>query len=69
MFPIFPQDFAENFFGPSPPSPPYEVANAESQTTDDLNALRYGAISILPPVGSGAILPNSSSPFMTLFPS
>ena len=40
MFPIFPQDFAENSFGPFPPDAPSEVANADNQTTEDLNAPR-----------------------------
>jgi len=36
MLAILPHDAAPNLFGPSPPSPPYAVANAESQAIEDL---------------------------------
>jgi len=38
MFPIFPQDIAENSLGPFPPDLSSDVANADNQATDDLNA-------------------------------
>ena len=40
IFPIFPQDFAANSFGPLPPELPSEVANADNQATEDLKAPR-----------------------------
>ena len=69
MFPILPQDAALNSLGPFPPEVPSEVAKADNQEMDDLNAPRYTPKFSVPPVGSGAILPNSISPTITFLPS
>ena len=69
IFPIFPQDISLKFLGPFPPELLSDVANADNQTIEDLNAPRYSPNSSLPPVGSGAIFPSSISPTIILFPS
>ena len=38
MFPIFPQDVAENAFGPFPPELSSEVAKADNHAIEDLKA-------------------------------
>ena len=63
MLAILPQDGIENIFGS------FALANAESHTTDDLNAPMYELSSGEPPVGSGAIFPSSIWPTVTLLPS
>ena len=63
MFAIFPHDGLLNSFGLS------ALAKADSQIIEDLKALRYGPMSLLPPVGSGAIFPNSIFPGITNGPS
>ena len=40
MFPILPQDTSLNALGPFPPELPSDVAKADSQAMDDLNAPR-----------------------------
>ena len=69
MFAIFPQDTALNSLGPLPDIPISAVAYAESHAIEDLNAARYGIRFSEPPLGSGATLPISISPFKTKAPS
>ena len=69
MLPILPHEVSLNAFGPLPPWSLSAVANADSHTTEDLNAPRYTPSSSVPPVGSGAILPSSMFPFVMRFPS
>ena len=63
MLAILPQDGIEKSFGS------FALANADSHTTDDLNAPMYELNSGEPPVGSGAIFPNSIWPTVILLPS
>ena len=63
MLAILPQEGIENSLGS------LALANAESHTTDDLNAPRYTPSSAEPPVGSGAIFPSSIWPTTVRLPS
>ncbi len=69
IFAILPQDGLVNSFGPFPAKSVSAVANAESHAKVDLYTERYEDILSLPPVGSGASLPTSIYPLITLFPS